>query len=186
MRAALLAVLIGLGAPLGAQDAPARQPTVGPLVAPSGVLIIDSERMFSESAFGRRVAETLRRQTEDLAAENRRIEADLTEEERSLTERRPGMDVDQFRTEAEAFDAKVQEIRIAQDAKERALQQASNAERDSFLRQVQPVLGGLMSERGATVILDRRAVFLGTTAADITDLAIAAIDAAIGSGEAAE
>ena len=44
------------------------------------------------------------------------------------------------------------------------------------------VLTALMAERGATVMLERRDVFLGASRADVTEEAIAAIDEAIGAG----
>lgn len=178
MRGAGRALLCALA--LWAGAAPAQEPTP----AESAVVLIDSEQLFAESLFGQRIMRELQAQTEDLAAENRRIEADLRAEEQSLTERRAGMSVEAFRAEAEAFDRKVQEIRQAQDAKERALQQSVNAGRESFIRAAQPDLVRLMRARGASVILDRRAVFLGTAQADITEAAIAAVNAGIGDGTA--
>jgi len=148
----------------------------------SPVLTIDIERLFSESLFGQRISGDLLRQTEELAAENRRIEAALTEEERSLTLRRPTMDVATFRAAAEEFDTRVQDIRRAQDAKERALQLVVTQGRDAFLATATPVLAQLMAESGAAVILDRRSVFLGVDLVDVTDVAIAKIDAQIGDG----
>jgi Skp family chaperone for outer membrane proteins len=148
----------------------------------SAVLTIDFERVFVESAYGRRVAADLGAQSEQLAAENRRIEADLVAEEQSLTARRPTMTPEAFRAEAEAFDAKVQGIRAAQDAKEISLQTALDDARAAFLRAATPLLGQIMQESGAAVILDGRAVFLSTGAVDVTDRAIATIDAAIGDG----
>ena len=148
----------------------------------SPVLIIDTERVFTESQFGLRVAADIQRNSEALVAENRRIEAALTEEERSLTLRRPTMPVADFRAEADAFDERVQGIRQAQDAKQRALQDAVVTGRDQFLQAATPILGQLMQESGAAVILDRRSVFLGIGTIDITDQAIARINAEIGDG----
>jgi Skp family chaperone for outer membrane proteins len=148
----------------------------------SAILTVDTERLFSESAFGLRVAAELQAATDALRDENRRIEAALTAEEQSLTERRPTMTPEAFRAEADAFDERVQGIRTAQDAKERALQDGVTHGRDQFLAVAAPVLGQMMREAGAAVILDRRTVFLALSAVDITDEAIAAIDAAIGDG----
>ncbi|MGD9866344.1 MAG: OmpH family outer membrane protein, partial [Pseudodonghicola sp.] len=50
------------------------------------------------------------------------------------------------------------------------------------LRAARPVLETLMRETGAGVILERNSVFLSANATDITDEAIARIDAAIGDG----
>lgn len=185
-RGALTALLVALwGGPSVAQDSinlGTPQAPIGSIRSP--VLTVDPEVLFERSAFGQRVLADVRSQTELLAAENRAIEADLTAEEQSLTERRPTMDVVAFRAEADAFDAKVQDIRRAQDAKERALDRLEGTGRDQFLIAAQPILGRLMLERGAAVILDRRSVFLGFGAIDVTDAAVLAIDAELGDGSA--
>ncbi|GAD56554.1 OmpH family outer membrane protein [Limimaricola cinnabarinus] len=156
-------------------------PAVDP-AAQGGVVVLDTDRLFAESLFGQALATDLQAETEALIEENRRIEAELTAEEQSLTRRRPGMEPAAFREEAEAFDARVQEIRRERDAKERALQLEAAAGRERFLAAIGPTLGQVMMARGAAVILDRRAVFLSTGAVDVTDAAIAAVDAEIGNG----
>ncbi len=150
----------------------------------SPVLVIDTERVFADSLFGQRVAADVQRDSAALVDENRRIEAALTEEERCLTLRRPTMVAADFRAEADAFDERVQGIRRAQDAKERALQEVVVAGRDQFLLVIRPILGQLMQEANAAVILDRRTVFLAVGSIDITDQAIARIDAVIADGTA--
>ena len=176
--AAVLAMLVAF--PTLAQDQ--TDLPLGQLRSP--VLIIDTERVFAESLFGLRIAAQVQADSEALVTENRRIEAALTEEERSLTVRRPTMTVEAFRTEADAFDERVQGIRRAQDAKQRALQDGIVTGRDQFLQAATPILGQIMQESAAAVILDRRSVFLGIGTIDITDQAIDRIDAAIGDGSA--
>ncbi|EYD71765.1 OmpH family outer membrane protein [Limimaricola hongkongensis] len=183
--AAALGLVAALGAPAFAQrasDAPV--PAPAPQGA-GGIVVLDTERLFSESAFGQRFAADLQAQTEALIEENRRIEDELKAEEQALTERRATMDPAAFSAEADVFDAKVQQIRRERDAKERALQQEAAAGRETFLAAAGPALGQVMLARGAAVILDRRAVFLSTGAVDITDAALAAVDAAIGDGSQA-
>ena len=177
LRALVLGLMLG-PLPAIAQDQP--DLPIGQVISP--VLVIDTDRVFADSLFGQRVAADVQRDSEALVAENRRIEAALTEEERSLTLRRPTMPVADFRAEAAAFDERVQGIRTAQDTKQRALQDGIVAGREQFLQVVRPVLGQLMQEAGAAVILDRRTVFLSVGSIDVTDLAIARIDAAIGDG----
>jgi Skp family chaperone for outer membrane proteins len=179
---AALALSAGPALPAAAQEVP--QLALGQVQ--SVVLTIDIDRLFAETQFGRRVAAELRVASEALAAENRRIEAELVAEERSLTERRPMMPVEDFRAAAQAFDEKVQRIRAEQDAKERALQTRLDQGRQAFLNAATPVLGRMMRDAGAVVILDRRTVFLSIGAVDITDEAVLAIDAAIGDGSSAE
>ncbi|WP_373356717.1 OmpH family outer membrane protein [Pseudoroseicyclus sp. CXY001] len=189
---ALAAALVAAGPALGQEEpdgevsgpAPVQVQApdfgTGQLVSP--ILTIDPDALFDGTAYGQRIREELRAASEDLAAENREIEATLTEEERSLTARRPTMEPDAFRAEAQAFDARVQQIRNEQDAKERALQQILSRGREAFLRDASPVLGRMMLEAESAVILDRRNVFLSVGALDITDEAIALIDEALGDG----
>ncbi len=148
----------------------------------SPVLTIDPERLYAESLFGQRVAAEIRADAEALDRENQRIEQALTEEERGLTLRRPTMPVEEFRAAAEDFDSRVQAIREAQDAKERSLQQAVSEGQAAFLEAATPILAEIMIDAGAAVILDRRSVFLGVGAVDITDRAIEAVNARIGDG----
>ena len=148
------------------------------------ILVIDFERAFAESAFGRRVALESEQAGRAIAAENRRIEAELTAEERELTDRRPSLSPEEFRTLADAFDEKVQRLRDEQDAKARAFGTRTEDARRRFLTVAQPVLEGLLREAGAALILERRSVLVVVDAIDITDPAIARIDSQIGDGAA--
>ncbi len=175
LRLALPAALaLGLGfAPAAAQDR---------MVVPSPVLTIDQEALFERSAFGRRAQAEFETASSALAAENRRIEAELEAEERQLTEERPGMDPAAFRELAASFDARVVEIRRTQDQKARDLGRLPEEARQEFFRAAIPTLTELVRERGAVAILDSRAVILSAEAIDITEDAIRRIDAELGDG----
>lgn len=160
-----------LGAtPLVGQQAPTANP----------ILTIDSERMFLNSDFGKRVAREIEQRGNELAAENRMIEAELANAEQDLTDRRATMTPEAFRPLALAFDTRVQETRRAQAAKTRALNDLLGQEREVFLGAAGPVLQALMAEVGATVVLERRTVFISTNASDITSQAIDRINATLG------
>lgn len=163
------------GAPLSAQEFQQG-------VLQSQVLMIDSDRFFSDSAFGKRISAEIDAEGARISAENRRIEAELTDEEKALTVQRPTLPAAEFRTLADAFDEKVQTLRKGQDAKARALGHRGEEARRRFLLAARPVLGDLMRETGAVMILERRSVFLASDAIDITDEAIAKIDVALGDG----
>lgn len=147
----------------------------------SPILTVDQDRLFRESAYGLQVERELERLTGELAAENRRIEAELTEEERQLTAQRPTLSPQEFTERADAFDARVEEIRKRQDGKGRDLARRREAARAEFLRNVLPVLSNIMRERGAVAILNAQAIFLSFDTIDITDRAIERVDARIGS-----
>lgn len=151
---------------------------------PSAVLTIDPDRLFSASEYGKRVQQELEGEARALAAENHRIEAELSAEELDLTQKRPTLAPDEFRKLADAFDAKVKGIRKAQDEKNKAIADRREAEREQFLQLVLPILGGLMRENGAVAILNQQAIFLSFRGIDITDRAVARIDEKIGDGAA--
>ncbi|MEM1428418.1 MAG: OmpH family outer membrane protein [Pseudomonadota bacterium] len=185
----LLALALAGPAPAQTQDAPPgfAAPEGGtlefPLARPrTPLLTLDQERVFTDSRFGRRVAAELNAASEELARQNRLIEAELTAEERALTERRAALPPDEFRALADAFDEKVVGFRRAQDRKARAFQRRDEAERQVFLRAALPVLADLVAELGAVAILDDRAVLFAAQSIDVTDRAIARIDSVIGAG----
>ena len=143
------------------------------------VVVVDQERMFRQSAFGTRLLSEIDARGDVLAAENREIETALTAEERDLTEARATLDPAEFRERARVFDEKVRRLRAEQDAKARALADLQEEARATFVRRVSPILSEMMGEMGADVLLDRRMVLTTRAGVDITDRAIARIDAAL-------
>jgi Skp family chaperone for outer membrane proteins len=174
-RRAVLALALALA---GAGPAPAQTGSA----AAMPVLVIRQDRLFEATQFGRAAEARLEAASAALIAENARIEAELEAEERALTDRRAVLPPAEFRPLAEAFDARVERIRTEQDAKLRELNRSQEADRKRFLEAVLPVLADLMREKGALVILDQQTVFLSLDSIDITDEAVARIDAAIGDG----
>ena len=185
-----LAIGLLIALPVTGQDAPT---PVSPTPAPpadsartveSPVLTVDQERLFSASAWGKRANAEIEAAFQTLATENRRIEADLAAEEKALTDKRATLTPEAFRTEADAFDARVVSIRKAQDAKQREIATSQDAERKAFFSAVLPSMAEVMMARGAVAILDARAIFVNVNAIDVTDEMIARIDATFGSGPA--
>lgn len=180
LRVAVLTV--GLANAAGAQSGSL---SLGqPLDSGSGaqILVLDFDRLFEQSAFGQRLSQELEEARAALAAENRAIEAELTEEEQTLTNTRDTMSAEDFRGLADAFDEKVQRLRREQDAKARALNQRGEDVRRVFLTTAEPVLNQLMIDAGAQVILERRTVFAVRQEIDITERAITAMNDTIGDG----
>ncbi|SIT76728.1 OmpH family outer membrane protein [Pontibaca methylaminivorans] len=175
--AAALALALATTTPAPAQEAD------GAILPESAILTVASDRLFIDSAYGQRVLNEIESEGTVLAAENRRIEAELMAEERELTQLRAEMEAEAFRRLADDFDAKVQRIRREQDAKARELGERQEQARSEFLGQVRPVLVALMRETGASIILERSSVFLSADSTDITDIAIGRIDASIGDGD---
>lgn len=177
--AAALALALAATMPAFAQEADGD----GATLPESAILTVASDRLFIDSAYGQRVMDEIESEGTVLAAENRRIEAELMAEERELTRLRAEMEAEAFRRLADDFDAKVQRIRREQDAKARELGERQEQARSEFLGRVRPVLVALMRETGASIILERSSVFLSADSTDITDIAIGRIDASIGDGD---
>lgn len=146
------------------------------------VLTIQRERLYSETLFGQSLSGEIAARGRRLASENRTIEQELAEEESELTDLRDTMSPEDFRDLADAFDVKVTAARKGQDEKLRALTQLSEQVERQFLFTIAPFMQRLMLEKGASVVLDRRAVFVSADASDVTLEAIARIDLGLGEG----
>lgn len=183
MRAALcVMVLLGGAHPVLAQEtppAPAAEPVLLPKAA---VLVLDQDRLFGDSLFGKAVLARHQQAIEALQAENRRIETALETEERDLTDRRSKLPAIEFQTLAAEFDSKAEGIRKAQTAKSDDIKARLEAEQRRFVQTVRPVLDALMQEVGALVIIDTRAVIYSQSGVDVTTTAIARLDAVLGDG----
>lgn len=155
-------------------------------VAPSAVLVIDFERAFRESLFGQRAATEIEKTRQQIAAENNKFTEELDAEEAELTRLRDTIPLEQFRARADAFDEKVQTIRREQDAKARNFARLTETANARFLELARPILIEILGRHNATLLDDRRNYFIVLDQADVTDEAIAEINARIGTGEAAE
>lgn len=173
----LLACLVGsLASGAGAQSI---APSLGEVVTDlprSPVLTIDQDRLFVESRLGQTLAAEIDAATRELAAENRRIEAELIEEERALTDLRATLPAAEFAARADDFDARVEAIRRSQDAKSRDLARSRDEARQRFFDAAVPVLSTLMQDAGAVAILNAQAIFLSFGGIDVTDAAIDRLD----------
>lgn len=153
---------------------------------PSGtILTIEPDRLISDTAYGQALQGRLDTAAAALLAENRQIDADLELEEVALTARRDSLPATEFRALAEAFDTKVEKIRSEQEGKGRALSQTRELERQKVLQAAVPILAELMVQRGAVAILDKASVFVAFDRADVTNDAIARLNAVLGDGESA-
>lgn len=150
----------------------------------SPVMILNQERLISQSLYGRRIEEEVEATTRALGAENRRIEAQLSAEELALTEQRDTMAPADFRVLADEFDIRVEGIRAAQQAKAREIQTQAEAAQSRFFEEAFPILLEIVRARGGQVLMDSRTVLISASGIDITEEAIARIDAELGNGGA--
>lgn len=183
VRGGLLAV--AMAGPAVAQEPSVTGPGSAELAVPqTPLLIVDRNRLLAETLFGKAVEAQFDADSKALIAENLRLEQALEAEERDLTERRTTLPPEEFQRLAADFDRKTEDIRNAQGAKSRAITAKREEQRQRFLQAAVPVLGDLMREAGAVAIFDRELVIQLYREADITDEAIARIDAVLGDGSA--
>lgn len=157
-------------------------PSAAGVAVSSPVLTINEAALYAGSAWGRRVQAALERLSRELSTENDRIYDELAAQEDALTALRATLPPAEFRERAEAFDAHAQQVRAERQAVVRDLNDMAETERQNFLAVSVPILAEVMAERGATVILDQRMVFVSADAVDVTETLIARIDAEIGAG----
>lgn len=171
---ALLAVLM-----LAAPGVPRAQ-QLG--VVTSDIVLIDTERLLTNTDYGQRLQREIQAERDRLIAENERIASELEAEEQALTEKRAEIPSDEFRVLADAFDTKVTRLRNEAERNSQQLERRRDSAPLQFMREVQPVLEELLDEADAVVMLDLRSVMLHDNIADVTDLAIMRINARIGEG----
>lgn len=173
-----LSVLAALcGTPATAQDA-----GQGATLPKSSILTIDQDALFERTLYGQALRAAADQEAEALKVENRAIDAALEAEERTLTDRRAGMPLQEFRALADAFDNKVEALRTAQDAKSDAYIARRDSAQQQFFQTVAPMIGDYMVTLGASAIINQAAIVVSLGAIDITDEVIAQIDAKLGDG----
>jgi Skp family chaperone for outer membrane proteins len=165
-----VATLLLSGGSISAQEIP--RATNGSIL-----LTLEPDRLITDTQYGKAMQARIEAAAALLLAENRKIDADLEAEEVALTSQRATLPAADFRALAEAFDAKVEAIRTEQESKLRDLSQQREAERQKVLQASIPILAELMAEKGAVAILDKASVFLAFDSTDVTDEAIAKLDA---------
>ncbi|MEJ2001838.1 MAG: OmpH family outer membrane protein [Maritimibacter sp.] len=176
---ALRIILITLALVISGAGASFAQ-SLGQIVSP--VVTLNRDLLFNESLFGQRVKQDLSAETAQMIAKTTEIENALADEEQALTEKRETLDPETFRNLALAFDAKVQNLRAERQQAQTDLQATITKAQEDFFRQVGPILGQLMRERGAVLIIDQRAILLAASDVDITEAAIERVDAVLGDG----
>lgn len=146
------------------------------------VLTVDQEEMYRQSRWGLRVQAELAAMSRQVAADNERAFADLVADEDALTAARATLSPEEFRTRAARFDERVTAVRQEREAALNALTETAERDRALFFQAAAPVLGRVMTSRGALVVLDQRSVLIADERIDVTAATVAALDAELGDG----
>ena len=174
MRAYLAAAFLAFAGEAAAQD----QFPIGTSVPQAQILTIDSSRLLPGTLLGQSILSALAQEREAFAAESERIAAEFRAKELELTQQRETLPREDFAKLAEEFDLRVQAARLERDEGEAALAAQAESQEVLFLREVRPILGQIMEEAGAVVLLESETVLLRNGAIDVTTLAITRINEA--------
>lgn len=173
LAAPVVAAMLAMAAPMAAQDGPAVP-----------IATLDLDRLYIDTDYGRALQARFEAELGVLADENRRIESDLGRRELALTEQRPDLPAEEFRRLADTFNIEVEAHRRAQAAKEEAIYARHNQAQQVLRQAINPVLAGLMAERGILAIISDEAIILAFRQIDLTTEAVARINAELGAGPA--
>ena len=144
---------------------------------PVGVLVVNQDRLLTNSRLGQLIVNADEAEKKLMADEGEALSVALETEERDLTEQRKTLSPVEFRVLADRFDKKVVAIRADQDVKAQALLASIDQRRRQFYTQVAPVLLAVMQKHQAVVILEQRTVLLSVRGVNVTEEVIAQIDA---------
>ena len=142
------------------------------------ILLVDLDRAYETSLFGKSMRAQFRLDNQALAAENAVILNALKDEELQLTEERAALSAEEFAAAAAAFDEKVQEIRNARLEKIRQVDEQFKTLKPLFFQRIEPFFDLVMREFNATVILEKSSVLRSIEGIDITDLLVERVDEA--------
>ena len=132
------------------------------------LLVLDQERVLTDSLPGQALLAEEAEERDALISQARRLDRELEEEERRLTDLRAGMDAAEFRALANAFDDRVVRTRREQDQRAADLTQRSEAARRAFFAKVAPILLDILSETNAGAVIDQRSVLIANQNLNIT------------------
>ncbi|MGY3667519.1 OmpH family outer membrane protein [Marinovum sp. KMM 9989] len=158
--------LFVLGTGVTAQEQPLR----------SQVLVIDFEEVFQASALGQEIQQEIEDRSRELAQEIAAIDAEMAAEEKALTVKRETLPPEDFRKLADAFDVKVQRLRDEQDEKALSLNRYQADARLRFRQAAIPIVGRMMLESGAVLVIEKRNVLVFNEVIDISQITAETLD----------
>lgn len=174
--AGLLVAAMALASAAYAAPPPPAKPQGAPQ-APAGIpapriLVIDRAAILRDSAVGKSIIAQVNAYTQQAETEFKGTSASLRSQEQALQQQlailAPAVrdqKIKAFQAQQEAFQKKVNDRQLQiQGGVLKARQQVEQA--------LGPILQGIMTERGANLLMDRQAIVLGTVDIDITPVAI--------------
>lgn len=167
-RAVLFAVVLAFACPLLAPS----------FAAADSILLINRQRVLSESDPARRLRAAEHDRRVALRQQLDAIQSELETEEAEISALRGRVDAAAFEARVHAFDVHVREARRRSQALGEALQAEFERARQQLGAALIPVLNAMMEVHNADVVLDVRSVLSARPGLDLTEEAISRLNAA--------
>lgn len=142
-----------------------------------GILLIDRQRVLSDSEPALRLREAEQARRLALRAELDEIQRALEEEEAEISDLRGQLDAAAFEARVRAFDTHVREARRRSQTLGEGLQAEFERARQQLVAALAPVLAELLKSHQADAIIDVRSVLAARPDLDVTDDAIERLNA---------
>jgi len=178
-RLAQLAAGISLIASLGLAGAPPAlaQPAAATKAAPAPkILVIDRAAILRNSKVGKDIVRQVSAFTQSAEHDFKGESDELRQEGQQLQQQVAILAPDVKAKKIQAFEAKQQAFQQKVEDRQGKIQGGVLKARQQVEQALGPILQGIMTERGANLLLDRNAVVLGTVDVDITNAAIQRLD----------
>ncbi|HXS08285.1 MAG TPA: OmpH family outer membrane protein [Rhizomicrobium sp.] len=162
-----------------AQPALAAGPPPQPQVQPR-ILLIDRQAILRQSKVGQDVAKQVQTYADQAKADIAGQQKALQTEAQQLQQQVAILAADARQKKVQAFEAKQAGMQATAQKREAAIQGGFMKAQQTIAQTLEPILNGLMQQRGANMILDKNAVVFASPDAvkafDITQAAVAQLD----------
>ncbi len=147
-----------------------QQPQTPRELPPAGTafVVVDVARIFSESAAARSVRSQVDKQRNAYLAEVSKQEKELRAADEELAKQRAILSPEAFAQRRRELEKRVADAQAQVNARRRAFDQAVNESMQRVDREMNQVIGEIVSERNYQVVLSRASVVIYQTALDIT------------------
>lgn len=150
-----------------------------PARAELSFVVVDVQRIMTESKAAVSIQEQVQGQREKLQSEFSGYEQKLRDNEKNLLEERGDMSAEEFKAKREEFQKNLQETGALVQNKKRNLEEALVKATAKLRGEVLKIVAGMADERDYDVVMSRQNIVLVSKTLDITEEVMVAIDGKI-------
>ncbi len=140
--------------------------------ASANILVVDTVRIQEQAAAAKSMQTQIQDFEKKLQAQAKSAEEKLKAEEVGLKQQQTLLAPEQFDVKRREFEAKVGEEQRKLQQVQQDMQVAVRTAQGALLKELEPILKELMTERGANLMVDRRMVLTSSDSLDVTPAVI--------------